>query len=76
MNTRANAGIRAANTAGAGGDYYRSYYSELVSRGASRTERNRRLEEIRTERRRARRERWLKSVKSVASVLISSEAVG
>jgi hypothetical protein len=75
MNTRANAGIRAANTAGAGGDYYRTYYRETVTRGASRTERNRRLEEIKTERRRVRRERWLKGIKSLASVLISSEAV-
>jgi hypothetical protein len=75
MNTWANAGIRAANTTGAGGDYYRTYYRELVTRGASRAERNRRLEEIKTERRRVRRERWLKGIKSLASVLISSEAV-
>ncbi|HZH30096.1 MAG TPA: hypothetical protein VEY11_04990 [Pyrinomonadaceae bacterium] len=76
MNTRATACIRAANTAGAGGDYYRAYYRKLVARGASRTGRNRRLEEIKTERRRVRRERWVKGIKSLASVLISSEVVG
>jgi hypothetical protein len=77
MNTRAVGTIQAGNTRGAGGgDYYRDYYRELVTRGASRIERNQRLEEIKAERRRARRERWLKEIKSLASVLISSEAVG
>lgn len=56
-------------------EYYRAYYRELVARGASRTERGRRLEAIKTERRRVRRERWLKGVKSLASVLISTEAL-
>jgi hypothetical protein len=74
-NTRTPAGMHAGETQGAAGDYYRAYYRELVSSGASRVERNRRLEEIKTERRRARREKWLKSVRSLASVLISSEAV-
>ncbi len=56
-------------------EYYRAYYRELVARGASRTEGSRRLEAIKTERRRARRERWLKGIKSLASVLISTEAL-
>jgi hypothetical protein len=76
MNTRTPAGVHAGNTQGAGGNYYHAYYRELVSRGASRAERNRRLEEIKAERRRVRREKWLKGVRSLASVLISSEAVG
>jgi|GEM_PF-2850342 len=76
MNTRTLAGMRAGNTEAAGGDYYRAYYRELVTRGASRAERSRRLEEIKAERRRARREKWLKGIRSLASVLISSEAVG
>jgi hypothetical protein len=74
-NGRTPAGVHAVDTEGAGGNYYHTYYRELVSRGASRSERNRRLEVIKTERRRARRERWLKELKSLASVLISSEAV-
>jgi hypothetical protein len=73
MNTRASAGAHAGDT---GSEYYRAYYRELVSRGAGRSERNRRLEEIKTGRRRARREKWLKGIKSLASVLISSEATG
>jgi hypothetical protein len=76
MNTRLLAGGRTGSTEGAGGDYYRAYYREPVSKHASRAERNRRLENIKAERRRARREKWLKAVKSLASVLISSEAVG
>ncbi|MCA1568504.1 MAG: hypothetical protein LC803_23220 [Acidobacteria bacterium] len=76
MNARTPAGVHAAITGRAGGDYYHAYYRELVSRGASRSERNRGLEGIKTERRRARREKWLKEIKSLASVLISSEAVG
>jgi hypothetical protein len=76
MNTRTPGGLHAGNTEGAGGDYYRAYYRELVSRGASRAERNRRLEEIKSGRRRARREKWLKGIRSLASVLVSSEAVG
>jgi hypothetical protein len=77
MNTRpAAAGVHAMNMEGAGGVYYRAYYRELVTRHASRVERNRHLEDIKTERRRARREKWLKGIKSLASVLISSEAVG
>ena len=75
MNTRTPAGVHAGNTEAAGGDFYRAYYREVVTRGASRTERNRRLEELKAERRRVRRERWLKGIKSLASVLISSEAV-
>lgn len=75
MNTRTPAGLRAGNSEGAGGNYYRDYYREMVSRGANRNERNRRLEEIKAERRRVRRERWLKGIKSLASVLISSEAL-
>ncbi len=59
----------------AGGDYYRAYYQELVARHASRVESSRRLAAIKTERRRLRREKWLRSVKSLASVLISSEAL-
>lgn len=74
MYMRTPAGVLA--TEGTGGDYYRAYYRELVMRHASRTERNRRLEEIRKERRRARREKCLKGIKSLANVLISSEAVG
>jgi hypothetical protein len=73
MNTRTLRTMHAGNTEGAGGDYYRAYYRELVTRGA---ERNSRLEEIKAERRRVRREKWLKGIKSLASVLISSEAVG
>lgn len=76
MHTLTPAGVHAGNTKASGGDYYRDYYRGLVSRGASRIERNRRLEEIKAERRRVRRERWLKGIKSLASVLISSEAVG
>ncbi|HEV2880684.1 MAG TPA: hypothetical protein VGX24_05195 [Pyrinomonadaceae bacterium] len=77
MYTRTPAGVHAGNTErAAGGDYYQAYYRELVSRGASRSERNRRLEAIKTERRRARREKWLREIKSLASVLINSEAVG
>ncbi len=57
-------------------NHYRAYYRELVTRGASRAARNSRLEEIKAARRRARREKWLKGIKSLASVLISSEAVG
>jgi hypothetical protein len=75
MNTRTPAAMRAWNTETAS-DYYRAYYRELVTRGASRVERNRRLEEIKMERRRVRREKWLKGIRSLASVLISSEAVG
>ena len=75
MNGRTHTSLLAGNTEGAGAQYYRAYYRELVARGASRTERGRRLEAIRTERRRARREKWLKGVKSLASVLISSEAL-
>lgn len=76
MNTQTpGGGLQAGNTEGAGGDYYRAYYRELVSRGANRAERNRRLEEIKNGRRRARREKWLKGIRSLASVLISSEAV-
>lgn len=76
MNTGATAaaGLHAGNTEGTG-EYYRAYYRELLTRGASRSARNRRLEEIKTERRRVRRERWLKGLKSLASSLISSEAV-
>ena len=74
-NTRASA-IRAGNTQGAGGNYYHAYYRELVARGAGRAERNRRLEEIKADRRRARREKWLKGIKSLAGVLISSAAAG
>ena len=76
MNTRSLAGLHAGNTEGAGGDYYQAFYRELVSRGASRAARNRHLEAIKAERRRARREKWLKGIKSLASVLISSEVVG
>jgi hypothetical protein len=79
MQTRTPNGLYAGNTeavAASGGEYYRAYYRALVSNGASRAGRNRRLEEIRAERRRARREKWLKGIKSLASVLISSEAVG
>lgn len=36
---------------------------------AARAERNRRLESIKMERRRARREKWLQGIKSLASVL-------
>ncbi|HEX8457075.1 MAG TPA: hypothetical protein VF656_07250 [Pyrinomonadaceae bacterium] len=61
--------------AGASREYYDAYYRELVARGASRTERNRRLEVIKTERRRVRREKWLRGIKSLASVLAGSEAV-
>ncbi|HLL73114.1 MAG TPA: hypothetical protein VK363_16870 [Pyrinomonadaceae bacterium] len=74
-NTRTPANMRAWNTETAG-DYYRAYYRELVTRGASRVESRRRLEEIKMERRRVRREKWLKGIKSVADVLISSEAMG
>ncbi|HEX8131515.1 MAG TPA: hypothetical protein VF527_20630 [Pyrinomonadaceae bacterium] len=71
----ATAGMCAGETGGAG-EYYRAYYRELVTKHASRAERNSRLEDIKAERRRARRERWLKGIKSLASGLISSEAVG
>ncbi|HEY9402562.1 MAG TPA: hypothetical protein VIQ24_07700 [Pyrinomonadaceae bacterium] len=74
-NTRTLAAMRAWNTETAG-DYYRTYYRELVTRGASRAESSRRLEEIKMERRRVRREKWLRGIKSLADVLISSEAVG
>jgi hypothetical protein len=73
MHTLTPAGVHAGNT---GGDYYHAYYRELVTRAASRAERNRRLEVIKAGRRRARREKWLKGLKSLASVLISSEAIG
>jgi len=76
MNTQTLRMIHAGNTEGPGSEYYRAYYRELVTRGASRFESNRRLEEIKAERRRVRREKWLKGIKSLASVLISSEAVG
>ena len=74
-NTRALEATRAWNAETAG-DYYRAYYRELVTSGASRTQSSRRLEEIKMERRRVRREKWLKGIKSLANVLISSEAVG
>ena len=76
MNTRALATIHAGNAEDAGGQFYRAYYLELVLRGANRVERNRRLEEIKVERRRVRREKWLKGIKSLAGGLISSETVG
>ncbi|HEX8632533.1 MAG TPA: hypothetical protein VF703_00110 [Pyrinomonadaceae bacterium] len=76
MNTRTRAGVHTGNGHATGGECYRAYYRELVTRGASRTERNHRLEEIKTERRRARREKWLKGIKSLASSLVSPEAVG
>ena len=77
MNTRPLACVHAGgNTQGAGGAYYRAYYRELVTRGAGRAERRSRLEIIRTALRRARREKWLKGIKSPASVVVSPEAVG
>jgi hypothetical protein len=76
MQTRTPAGLYAGHTEAASGEYYRAYYRALVSNGASRIERNRRLEEIKAGRRRARREKWLKGIKSLAGVLINSEAMG
>lgn len=73
MHTLTPAGVRAGHTGS--GDYH-AYYRELVTRAASRAERNRRLEAIKTGRRRARREKWLKGLKSLASVLINSEVAG
>ena len=73
MHTLTPAGVQAGST---GGSYYQAYYHELVTRAASRAERNRRLEAIKTGRRRARREKWLKGLKSLASVLTSSEVAG
>jgi hypothetical protein len=75
MNTQLLAGAHTGSAEGAGDEYYRAYYRALVSKHASRAERNRRLENIKAERRRARREKWLKTAKSPASVLISSEAM-
>ena len=76
MNTQPPACVHAGeNAEGAGGAYYRAYYRELVMRGAGRAERRSRLEIIRTERRRARREKWLRGIKSLASVVIGPEAV-
>jgi hypothetical protein len=66
--------MRGWNTETAG-NYYRAYYRELVTRGGSRVESRRRLEEIKMERRRVRREKWLRGIKSLADVLISSEAM-
>jgi hypothetical protein len=74
-NRGTHADVHAGSTEGTGGEYYRAYYRELVARGASRTERSRRLEAIKMERSRVRREKWLKGIKSLASVLISSEAL-
>jgi hypothetical protein len=71
--TMTTSGVHAGQ---AGGGYYHAYYRELVTRPASRAERNRRLEMIKAGRRRARREKWLKGLKSPASVLISSDAAG
>lgn len=77
MNMRTHACSHAGgNTERAGGAYYHAYYRELVTRGAGRAERRSRLETIRTERRRARREKWLRGIKSLASVVVSPEAVG
>jgi hypothetical protein len=76
MNTRTLASMHAENTEAAAGDYYRAYYRELVTRGAGRAERRSRLEIIRMERRRARREKWLRGIKSLASVVVGPEAVG
>jgi hypothetical protein len=73
--TRTPAGLYAGNREAAGGEYYRAYYRALVSNGASRAGRNRRLEEIKAGRRRARREKWLKGSRSLASVLVNSEAL-
>ncbi|HEV2798984.1 MAG TPA: hypothetical protein VGW12_00730 [Pyrinomonadaceae bacterium] len=70
-----SAGSRPQQQQGASREYYNAYYRELVARGASRAERNRRLEAIKTERRRVRREKWLRGIKSLASVLVSSEAL-
>ena len=75
-NMRMPAGVPGGAAEGAGGEYYRAYYRELVIRHASRIEQHRRLEEIKAERRRVRREKWLKGVRSLANVLISSEAAG
>ena len=75
INARAQETLHAGNTENAGGDYYHAYYRELVTKHARRAERNRRIEAIRAERRRARREKLLKGIKSLASVLVSSEAV-
>jgi 50S ribosomal subunit-associated GTPase HflX len=66
--------MHAGGTQGAGEEYYRAYYRELVKRHASRTDRNRRLDAIKAERRRARRDKWLKGIKSLAGVLVSQEA--
>lgn len=71
--TRAQA-MQAGDNAQQGGDYYRAYYRELVTRHASRAESSRRLEALKAGRRRARRERWLKGLKSLAGVLVSQEA--
>jgi hypothetical protein len=76
MNTRPPARVHAGeHTEGAAGTYYRAYYRELVTRGAGRAERRSRLEIIRTARRRARREKWLREIKSLASVVVGPEAV-
>ena len=77
MKTRPPACVHAGgNTESAGGAYYRAYDRELVTSGAGRAERRSRLEIIRTARRRARREKWLKGIKSPASVVVSPEAAG
>jgi hypothetical protein len=60
---------------GANAEYYRAYYSALVTKRAERMERSRRHEAIKSERPRARRERWMQGIKSFARVFGGAEAV-
>ncbi|HZG53288.1 MAG TPA: hypothetical protein VEZ40_14250 [Pyrinomonadaceae bacterium] len=75
LNARTRASVHTGNGHATGGERHRADDRESATRGASRTERNHRLEEIKTGRRRARREKWLKGIKSPGSSLVRPEAV-
>jgi len=60
---------------GANVEYYRAYYCALVTKSFKSMEHNRRLEAIKMGRRKERREKWLQSIRSLASVLSSMKVV-